>query len=108
MGPCRPLPGGRASGARAASPSRGTHPVCTGLATGLMLSEVSVAGLLGIRESSSYSLDTWGQGGGKASCYHPRSRVIQPVVLASGPHAEAREAQPATKSPVKEVLPRTH
>lgn len=81
MGPCRPLPGGRASGARAASPSRGTHPVCTGLATGLMLSEVSVAGLLGIRESSSYSLDTWGQGGGKASCYHPRSRVI----TASGP-----------------------
>lgn len=46
--------------------------MCTGLATGLMLSEVSVAGLLGIRESSSYSLDTWGQGGGKASCYHPR------------------------------------
>lgn len=35
----------------------GTHPVCTGLATGLMLSEVSVAGLLGIRESSSNSLE---------------------------------------------------
>lgn len=34
-----------------------THPVCTGLATGLMLSEVSVAGLLGMSESSSYSLD---------------------------------------------------
>ena len=34
-----------------------THPVWTGLATGLMLSEVSVAGLLGMRESSSYSLD---------------------------------------------------
>lgn len=46
-----------------------------------MLSEVSVAGLLGIRESSSYSLDTWGQGGGKASCYHPRSWVI----TANGP-----------------------
>lgn len=29
----------------------------TGLATGLMLSEVSVAGLLGMSESSSYSLD---------------------------------------------------
>lgn len=35
----------------------GTHPVCTGLATGLMLSDVSVAGLLGIRESSSNSLE---------------------------------------------------
>lgn len=35
----------------------GTHPVCTGLATGLMLSEVSVAGLLGIRESSSNSFE---------------------------------------------------
>lgn len=34
-----------------------THPVWTGLATGLMLSEVSVAGLLGMSESSSYSLD---------------------------------------------------
>lgn len=30
-------------------------PVWMGLATGLTLSEVSVAGLLGIRESSSYS-----------------------------------------------------
>lgn len=39
------------------SPAPATHPVCTGLATGLMLSEVSVAGLLGMRESSSYSLD---------------------------------------------------
>lgn len=36
-----------------------THPVWTGLATGLMLSEVSVAGLLGMRESSSYSLDAY-------------------------------------------------
>lgn len=34
-----------------------THPVWTGLATGLMLSEVSVAGLLGMSESSSYSLE---------------------------------------------------
>lgn len=33
-----------------------TYPVWIGLATGLTLSEVSVAGLLGIRESSSYSL----------------------------------------------------
>lgn len=32
-----------------------TDPVWMGLATGLTLSEVSVAGLLGIRESSSYS-----------------------------------------------------
>lgn len=40
------------------SPCHGvTYPVWTGLATGLMLSEVSVAGLLGISESSSYSLD---------------------------------------------------
>lgn len=38
-------------------PDLNTHPVWTGLATGLMLSEVSVAGLLGMSESSSYSLD---------------------------------------------------
>lgn len=55
----------RAGGYLAADPSQNvcvphrlsTHPVCTGLATGLMLSEVSVAGLLGIRESSSNSLE---------------------------------------------------
>lgn len=48
-----------ASRAHVAPVPRGpsTHPVCTGLATGLMLSEVSVAGLLGIRESSSNSLE---------------------------------------------------
>ena len=41
------------------NPSTGvTHPVWTGLATGLMLSEVSVAGLLGMSESSSYSLNS--------------------------------------------------
>lgn len=43
-------------------------PVWMGLATGLTLSEVSVAGLLGIRESSSYSFGRgmgvcWGQRG---------------------------------------------
>lgn len=65
----------RARGARAASPSQATHPVCTGLATGLMLSEVSVAGLLGIRESSSYSLDTWGWSG----------EGERPAVITSGP-----------------------
>lgn len=43
-----------------------TYPVWIGLATGLTLSEVSVAGLLGIRESSSYSL---GIGIGVCCCY---------------------------------------
>lgn len=42
-------------------------PVWMGLATGLTLSDVSVAGLLGIRESSSYSFGRgtgvcWGRG----------------------------------------------
>lgn len=63
---------GWASRARAASPSQATHPVCTGLATGLMLSEVSVAGLLGISESSSYSLDACRGDKGQLSC-HPRA-----------------------------------
>lgn len=50
-----------------------THPVWTGLATGLMLSEVSVAGLLGIRESSSYSLDPCrGEKGPPVSYLAPR------------------------------------
>lgn len=43
------------------------HPVCMGLATGLTLSEVSVAGLLGISESSSYSL-----GNGSGVCCYKR------------------------------------
>ncbi len=43
-----------------------TDPVWMGLATGLTLSEVSVAGLLGIRESSSYS---FGKGTG-VYCRH--------------------------------------
>lgn len=44
------------------------HPVWMGLATGLTLSDVSVAGLLGISESSSYSL---GNGSG-VCCYKTR------------------------------------
>lgn len=46
-----------------------THPVWIGLATGLTLSEVSVAGLLGIRESSSYSF-----GKGTGVCWGQRGR----------------------------------
>lgn len=42
-------------------------PVCMGLATGLTLSDVSVAGLLGISESSSYSL-----GSGSGVCCYSR------------------------------------
>lgn len=42
-----------------------TNPVWMGLATGLTLSDVSVAGLLGISESSSYSL---GKGSGVCCC----------------------------------------
>lgn len=49
---------GRARAQNPRGPVTGvTHPVWTGLATGLMLSEVSVAGLLGMSESSSYSLE---------------------------------------------------
>lgn len=47
--------------------STSTDPVCMGLATGLTLSEVSVAGLLGIRESSSYSF-----GNGIGVCCYKR------------------------------------
>lgn len=44
-------------------------PVCMGLATGLTLSDVSVAGLLGISESSSYSL-----GSGSGVCCYKRQK----------------------------------
>lgn len=44
-------------------------PVCIGLATGLTLSDVSVAGLLGISESSSYSL-----GSGRGVCCYNRQK----------------------------------
>lgn len=46
-----------------------SDPVCMGLATGLTLSDVSVAGLLGISESSSYSL-----GSGSGVCCYKRKK----------------------------------
>lgn len=49
-------------------------PVCIGLATGLTLSDVSVAGLLGIRESSSYS---FGSGSGVCCYRKDREKVLQ-------------------------------
>lgn len=45
--------------------------MCIGLATGLTLSDVSVAGLLGISESSSYSL-----GSGSGVCIYNRERNV--------------------------------
>lgn len=59
-----------------------THPVWTGLATGLMLSEVSVAGLLGMRESSSYSLDACRREKGLLSLtLHPQDIQTRTQVL---------------------------
>jgi len=50
-----------------------TDPVCMGLATGLTLSDVSVAGLLGISESSSYSL---GSGSGVCCCTKEKKKLF--------------------------------
>lgn len=48
-------------------------PVCMGLATGLTLSDVSVAGLLGISESSSYS---FGSGSGVCCCNRQQTQLF--------------------------------
>lgn len=48
--------------------------MCMGLATGLTLSDVSVAGLLGIRESSSYSF-----GSGSGVCCRQNKLIMKPV-----------------------------
>lgn len=72
--------------ARTVLPWAATHPVCTGLATGLMLSEVSVAGLLGIKESSSNSLQGCAKAGKSPHGHRVLSGAAEPAQPSALPH----------------------